>query len=58
LTGFFWPDAGAGVDYCGLGPEADDAVIPNSTTAETNSNGFNIAASSVADEDYRHLATE
>jgi hypothetical protein len=31
-----------------MGPEADEAAIPNKTTAETASNGFNITASSVA----------
>jgi hypothetical protein len=36
----------------------DEAVIANKTTAETNSNGFNMAASSVASVEYRHPAAE
>jgi hypothetical protein len=30
------------VASCGVGPAADEAVIPNNTTAETTNNGFNM----------------
>jgi hypothetical protein len=41
-----------------VGPGADEALTANKTTAETMSNGFNMAASSVAGVEYRQLAAE
>jgi hypothetical protein len=38
-----------------MDPGVDKAVIPNNTRAETNSNGFNMVASAVADVLSRHL---
>jgi len=43
---------------CDMDPGVDKAAIPNKTTVETNSNGFNMVASSVADAVSRHLAAE
>jgi hypothetical protein len=41
-----------------MGARAGEAETPNSITAETKSNGFNMIASSVADESYRADATD
>jgi hypothetical protein len=39
-------------------PGVNNAKIPNNTTVETNCNGFNMVASSVADAGLRHLGAK
>jgi hypothetical protein len=41
-----------------MDPGAETAVTPNKTTAETNNNGFIMAASSAANAISKHLAAE